>query len=50
MVFEINDSNGYDYVYNPGVPVYIFNEREIIIKVDAKNERKIERLEIELTE
>lgn len=50
MIFEINDSNGYDYVYNPGVPVFIFNEREIIIKVDSKNEKKIERLEIELTE
>ena len=50
MVFEINDSNGYDYVYNPGVPVFIFNEREIIINVDTKNEIKIERLEIELIE
>lgn len=50
MVFEINDTNGYDYVYNPGVPIYLFNQREIIIKVDKKNERKIERLEIELTE
>lgn len=50
MVFEINDTNGYDYVYDPGVPVFIFNEREIIIKVDSKNERKIDRLEIELTE
>lgn len=50
MVFEVNDTNGYDYVYDPGVPVFIFNEREIIIKVDSKNERKIDRLEIELTE
>lgn len=50
MVFEVNDTNGYDYVYNPGVPIYIFNEREIIMKVDKKNEKKIERLEIELTE
>ena len=50
MVFEINDMNGYDYIYNPGVPVFIFNEREIIIKVDSKNERKIDRIEIELTE
>ncbi|WP_329806666.1 hypothetical protein [Flavobacterium facile] len=50
MVFEVNDTNGYDYVYNPGVPIYIFNEREIIMKVDKKNEKKIDRLEIELTE
>jgi hypothetical protein len=50
MIFEINDTNGYDYVFNPGVPIYIYNEREIIINVDTKNERKIERLEIELTE
>lgn len=48
--YEINDSNGYDYIYNPGVPMYIFNQRQIVMEINHQNESRIDTIEIEFVE
>lgn len=48
--YEINDSNGYDYIYNPGVPMYIINQRQVVIEINNQKESKIDTIEIEFIE
>ena len=45
--YEINDVNGYDYIYNPGVPMYIINTRTVVINLKDQNESRIDTIEIE---
>jgi hypothetical protein len=46
--YEINDFNIYNYIYNPGVPLYISNKREVIMDLDGNNNSRIDTIEIEL--
>ena len=46
--YEINDFNIYNYIYNPGVPLYISNKREVIMDLDENNNSRIDTIEIEL--
>lgn len=48
--YEINDTNGYDYIYNPGVPMYIINQREVVMEINNQKESKIDIIEIEFVE
>lgn len=48
--YEINDINGFDYIYNPGVPMYIFNKRTVVMDLKEQNESRIDTIEIEFIE
>ena len=48
--YEINDFNGYDYIYNPGVPMYIINTRKVVMDIKGQKESRIDTIEIEFVE
>ena len=48
--YEINDVNGYDYIYNPGVPMYIINTRKVVMDIKGQKESRIDTIEIEFVE
>ncbi len=48
--YEINDSNGYDYIYNPGVPMFIINIRKVDIDLNNKKDSRIDTIQIEFIE
>ena len=48
--YEINDINGFDYIYNPGVPMYIFNKRTVVTDLKDQNDSRIDTIEIEFIE
>lgn len=48
--YEINDFNGYDYIYNPGVPMYIINKRSVVINLKDQNDTRIDTIQIEFVE
>jgi hypothetical protein len=48
--YEINDSNRFDYIYNPGVPMYIINTRRVEIDIKDQKETRIDTIEIEFVE
>lgn len=48
--YEINDFNGFSYVYNPGVPMYIINTRKVEIDVKDIKESRTDIIEIEFIE
>lgn len=48
--YEINDSNGFVYIYNPGVPMYIINSREILFDLKGEKEIRTDTIQIEFIE
>lgn len=48
--YEIKDFNGYDYIYNPGVPMYIFNRREVVMELKGQNDSRTDIIKIEFIE
>lgn len=48
--YEINDFNGFSYIYNPGVPMYIINTRKVEMDVKDIKESRTDIIEIEFVE
>ncbi len=46
--FDINDTNMYQYFYFPGVATNINTQREVIINIEGKDARRLEKTRIEL--
>lgn len=46
--YEINDFNIFNFIYNPGVPVYIGNKREVVMNIGLNSSTRIDIIEIEL--
>jgi len=48
--YEINDLNTFSYVYNPGVPMFLMNRREVVMDINNQKETKVDSIEIEFVE
>ncbi len=47
-ILDITDLNYYQYYYNPGIPHRIYGSRKTIVKIDGKENKQFNELEIEL--
>lgn len=47
-IFQIKDTNVYEYYFNPGIPLRIETERESILDTDKEKLRRIDKTIIEL--